>query len=536
MARFSLIPLAAALLLTPITLQAQEKTDQQVPDAPAGSWKVYLPFLAEGASQPKWILRFDAKDGNWTCEVTGVAPRWSKPTVEKLAVGGGLLRFQLKTPELVMPVEVKLGKDPKAAKLYGTAILRKRATPLELERTTLTSLDPEEQLREAFAKQALGHEVIPIALQLIQQSERLKATDKEVRAWAEKAIRSADLYGPAFQRDVLLMVASVLTEEKGYEKLALSYAQRAERSLDPKESPIAQKRVYDVLLGVLEKMPNNQKEVQSIQAKLAKLDFRIKVQPYPGRKAKSDRVVLVELFTGSQCPPCVAADLAFDALAKTYKPSEVVLLQYHIHVPSPDPLTSPDSEIRYSFYEESIRGAPTILFNGRSGAAGGGSREDAAEKYEEYVEEINPLLETPAKAEVKLSATRKGDKISITAEVGKLEETGDDIRLRFVLVEEEVGYKGLNGITTHHQVVRAMPGGPDGIVMNAKSEKKTVEVDLAELKKKINSYLDKFAEQNKFPTKERPLELKNLKVIAFVQNDKGGEVLQAAQVDIPEAK
>ena len=30
----------------------------------------------------------------------------------------------------------------------------------------------------------------------------------------------------------------------------------------------------------------------------------------------------------------------FDALAKTYKPSEVVLLQYHIHVPGPDPLTA----------------------------------------------------------------------------------------------------------------------------------------------------------------------------------------------------
>ena len=35
-----------------------------------------------------------------------------------------------------------------------------------------------------------------------------------------------------------------------------------------------------------------------------------------------------------------------------------------------------------------------------------------------------------------------------------------------------------------------------------------------------------------FPNKERPMELKNLKVIAFVQNDDDGEVLQAVQVDV----
>ena len=51
--------------------------------------------------------------------------------------------------------------------------------------------------------------------------------------------------------------------------------------------------------------------------------------------------VLVELFTGAECPPCVAADLAFDALGKTYKPTDVVLLEYHLHIPGPDALTNP---------------------------------------------------------------------------------------------------------------------------------------------------------------------------------------------------
>jgi hypothetical protein len=54
----------------------------------------------------------------------------------------------------------------------------------------------------------------------------------------------------------------------------------------------------------------------------------------------------------------------------------------------------------------------------------------------------------------------------------------------------------------------------------------------ASLKKKLADYLDKHAAKRPFPGKERPMELKKLKVVAFVQNDRGGEVLQAAQVDV----
>ena len=58
----------------------------------------------------------------------------------------------------------------------------------------------------------------------------------------------------------------------------------------------------------------------SARARADKVPF-IAVKPFAGRKGKSDRAVLVELFTGAQCPPCVAADMAFDALPQTYKPT-----------------------------------------------------------------------------------------------------------------------------------------------------------------------------------------------------------------------
>ena len=45
--------------------------------------------------------------------------------------------------------------------------------------------------------------------------------------------------------------------------------------------------------------------------------------------------MLVEVFTGAECPPCAAVDLAFDGLMKAYTPRDAILLQYHIHVPAP---------------------------------------------------------------------------------------------------------------------------------------------------------------------------------------------------------
>ena len=53
-----------------------------------------------------------------------------------------------------------------------------------------------------------------------------------------------------------------------------------------------------------------------------------------------------------------------------------------------------------------------------------------------------------------------------------------------------------------------------------------------EVRKTNKDYLDKYGEKNEFPNKERPMDLKKLKVVAFVQNDDDGEVIQAVEVDV----
>jgi hypothetical protein len=530
MPRRCIAVLSLLLLLGPALTQERE----EYPAAPEGTWKVVLPMLREAAGNPLWLVRFDKKGDGWDGVILATADRWPKATLSGASAKGGMLKFTIVTDKLSFACEVKL-HDVKADKLRGVTSLGRSPTPVELQRTSVTSLDPYDLVKDELARMPLGAEAVGRAIRLLSQAEAKKAKPAEVRAWAEKAVKSAELYGESWQRDILVTVAEVLGDEKGYEKIALNYAQRAERMLGPKEPPGAQKKVLEVLAALLNKAGKDD-EAKDVLVRLKKLDFSVKVQPFKGRKGKSSRAVLVELFTGAQCPPCVAADLGFDAVAKTYKPSEVVLLQYHTHIPRPDPLTGPDCEARLAYYDDAIKGTPTILFNGKPGAGGGGDADDAQEKYEEYQAAINPLLEKDAEAEIKLSATRKGDKVKIEAAVSGLARTGDDVRLRVVLTEDVVEYKGSNGLSRHHHVVRHMPGGDAGKALKDKEGKHTFEVDLAEVKKGLEKYLTEYNEKRPFPDKERPLAMKSLKVVAFIQDDKTLDVLQAVQADITAAK
>ena len=69
----------------------------------------------------------------------------------------------------------------------------------------------------------------------------------------------------------------------------------------------------------------------------------MKVEEYHPTEKRSDRLVLAEVFTGAGCPPCVGADLAFDAAMERYSPKDVAVVMYHEHVPRPDPMTNPDT-------------------------------------------------------------------------------------------------------------------------------------------------------------------------------------------------
>jgi hypothetical protein len=129
----------------------------------------------------------------------------------------------------------------------------------------------------------------------------------------------------------------------------------------------------------------------------------------------------------------------------------------------------------------------------------------------------------------------KGEKggYSAKATVSDLDAPGEKVMLRFVLAEDRVRYAGGNGLRYHHMVVRAMPGGAKGFPLTKKSVEQTVSVNPDDVRATLNKYLDDFAKQEgPFPRSDRPLALRNLKLVALVQNDATKEIMNAVQVDL----
>ena len=115
-----------------------------------------------------------------------------------------------------------------------------------------------------------------------------------------------------------------------------------------------------------------------------------------------------------------------------------------------------------------------------------------------------------------------------------VERAGGD-ELRLLVVEDTVKFVGGNQVRFHHHVVRAMPGGVDGIAIKDKAFKHSATVDLAEVRKGLTKYLDDYVAANParpFARPDRPMEMKDVKVIALVQNDTTKEIVQAIQIEV----
>jgi hypothetical protein len=262
------------------------------------------------------------------------------------------------------------------------------------------------------------------------------------------------------------------------------------------------------------------------------------VEPSTGRRdSVGDRVVLVELFTGAQCGPCVAADVAFDALSTAYNSTDLITLQYHLHIPGPDPLTSPDSISRQGYY--GVRSTPSTYFNGRALAGSGGPVADSRRKFNEYRHVIDELQKGKREATIELAARRTGDEVHITASAqvgGSAGTSTRNFRLRLALVEESVAYTGRNQQSLHHHVVRAMPGGPEGKALMDGKIMLEETISISKVRTTQEAYLREYPGSPKsrgsFADPLPPVELKKLRVAAFIQDDSNRQVLDAIIVKL----
>ena len=265
----------------------------------------------------------------------------------------------------------------------------------------------------------------------------------------------------------------------------------------------------------------------------------------PPANPAGKRVSLCELFTGAACPPCVAADMATVGLEANYPTSSLIVLRYHQHIPLPDPLANADAETRFAYYE--AEATPTVVLNGTQVQGIGGEFVYSQLMYEELSKKVDRVVGSNLKISIQLSANAKDGKLSLSAKVNGTKDLPQSVRLKLVLAEGEVHFDGRNEIKRHEMVVRYMPGGPDGIAPNEDSLSYEASLELGEIKQELVDYLDTTAKQydqpfalppqlrqqmpnGPFPV--RPLDLKPLHLIAFVQDDASQEVLQAAIIPV----
>ena len=323
--------------------------------------------------------------------------------------------------------------------------------------------------REVVAKHADTLAASDAALNLLRTSARTKMTADEAEKLVKLVQKSANPYGTQFAASTLAPIAETLAPQSGLAPVAVAAIEPSAKALTKDDSAALRVAVMTAYQNALTKAGKTE-AAKAVGVELVKLEEALdaeylktvppfKPTAYAGRQEKgANQVAVMELFTGAQCPPCVAADVAFDALQKAYKPSELVLIQYHLHIPGPDPLTNADTVARAKFY--GANSTPSTFFNGAKAASGGGGMPAAENKFKQYTEVINPLLEKTADVKIGGRANRSGDKIDIAVEVNGA--TGDDMKLRVLVVEENIRYVGSNQLRFHHNVVRAMPLGADG--------------------------------------------------------------------------
>ena len=249
----------------------------------------------------------------------------------------------------------------------------------------------------------------------------------------------------------------------------------------------------------------------------------------PPANPAGKQVSLCELFTGSACPPCVAADMATAGLEAAYPSSRLIVLRYHQHIPRPDPLTNADSETRFAYYEG--RGTPAVFLNGRPVQGIAGFFVHSKLMYEELRKQVDPVIDSDSKLSIQLSADAKEGQLSLNVKVDGTKDLPPTARLRLVLAEDVIRFDASNGIRRHEMVVRYMPGGPEGIAIDEGRLSFESSLDLASIKQELVDYLDRF-EKSVGPFPVRPLDLKPLHLIAFVQDDASQEVLQAAAIPV----
>ncbi|HMJ26633.1 MAG TPA: tetratricopeptide repeat protein [Pyrinomonadaceae bacterium] len=349
---------------------------------------------------------------------------------------------------------------------------------------------------------------------------------------AKKSLRLALINEPGLP--TALIGLAQIAEKSGDHKAALEYLALAAvksplKKSDRQQMESAYRATHHDSLTGLEEM---------LDEKYRKLNAGLRFDHYQATAKRSNRTALAELFTGSGCGPCVAADLGFDGLLERYNRQELVVLVYHLHIPLPDPMTNAATVERGKYY--GVPGTPTPVVDGLRLPSSGGSREMTKGFYDRINPKVEAELESPANADIKLTATADGDGIKANVTVDKVTAASPDLKLQIALTENELRYTGENGMRFHPMVVRSLAGKDSLGFALAAAGPTNVEwtFDLKAMTDQLRKYLDSYEQQGHrgdtftFSEKKFQIDRGNLSLVAFVQDMKTKQVLQTVYLKL----
>jgi thiol-disulfide isomerase/thioredoxin len=245
------------------------------------------------------------------------------------------------------------------------------------------------------------------------------------------------------------------------------------------------------------------------------------------------KAVLAEVFTGSECPPCVSAAYSFEALKESYPPQYIAILKYHLPIPRYDPMMNPATKARQDYY--GVNSTPTAFVDGTARVSVGGPKSSSLEAFNNLKKEIDAVLDAPVDVAIKAKASIGGDVVTVKCEFSNVIEGAE---YHVALVQAEESFKGYNGVPVHKMVVRA-------IQTVQPTDKATVTFNIPELEKAAADYIAEWGETddpriqrrihstppNSWPQENNTIDRSKLKAVVFVQNTETKQAYNAFTSD-----
>jgi tetratricopeptide (TPR) repeat protein len=288
-------------------------------------------------------------------------------------------------------------------------------------------------------------------------------------------------------------------------------------------------------LKLLVKMNLKEEDLKNMIDKKQKASTNFKTGKYTSKP--TGKVLLAELFTGAECGPCQSADVAYDELSEYFPRNSLAILEYHVNIPGPDPMTNPNTFSRYIYYGGNF-GTPTAILEGKEIITGGGPRYLAANRFNLYKYALSKYENQKPGVIISGKAVKKGNDINVNLKLKGKTKNPKDV-LHVALVEKSVNYTGSNTIEKHRFVVRNLLDNESGSPIT--SDKILKSFDLNKIEEGLKNYLDDPTKQPSWrqafgpPTwkaRTDKLNRDNLAVVAWIQNPDSREIVNSVFLDI----